>query len=135
MRVEDSLAHGVSFFLAELQRLKQVIDAADAASARPVLYLLDEILQGTNTAERQIASRRVLRHLTTTNAIGAVSSHDLTLIEGSGLEASAVPVHFSEQFSEDGDGPAMTFDYCLRPGLATTSNALKLMRLLGFPEA
>ena len=134
MRVEDSLAHGVSFFLAELQRLKQVIDAADAAADRPVLYLLDEILQGTNTAERQIASRRVLRHLTTTNAIGAVSSHDLTLIEGSGLEGNAAPVHFSEQFSEDGGAPAMTFDYRLRPGLATTSNALKLMRLLGFPE-
>ncbi len=134
MRVEDSLAHGVSFFLAELQRLKQVIDAADAATDRPVLYLLDEILQGTNTAERQIASRRVLRHLTMTNAIGAVSSHDLTLIEGSGLEANAVPVHFSEQFSEDGGAPAMTFDYRLRPGLATTSNALKLMRMLGFPE-
>jgi hypothetical protein len=134
MRVEDSLAHGVSFFLAELQRLKQVIDAADAATSHPVLYLLDEILQGTNTAERQIASRRVLHHLTTTNALGAVSSHDLTLIEGSGLEQRAVAVHFSERFSEDGDGPAMTFDYRLRPGLATSSNALKLMRMLGFPE-
>ena len=134
MRVEDSLAHGVSFFLAELQRLKQVIDAADSATERPVLYLLDEILQGTNTAERQIASRRVLHHLTTTNAIGAVSSHDLTLIEDSELEANAVAAHFSEQFSQDGDGPAMTFDYRLRPGLATSSNALKLMRMLGFPE-
>lgn len=134
MRVEDSLAHGVSFFLAELQRLKQVVDAADAATGRPVLYLLDEILQGTNTAERQIASRRVLHHLTTTNAIGAVSSHDLTLIEGSELEDRAVAVHFSEQFSEDGDRPVMTFDYRLRPGLATSSNALKLMQMLGFPE-
>lgn len=134
MRVEDSLAHGVSFFLAELQRLKQVIDAADRATARPVLYLLDEILQGTNTAERQIASRRVLHHLTTTNAIGAVSSHDLTLIEGSDLEERAVPVHFSEQFSEDGAEPTMTFDYRLRPGLATSSNALRLMQMLGFPE-
>jgi DNA mismatch repair ATPase MutS len=134
MRVEDSLAHGVSFFLAELQRLKQVVDAADASANRPVLYLLDEILQGTNTAERQIASRRVLHHLTTTNAIGAVSSHDLTLIEGSGLDDNAVPVHFSERFQEDGDRPSMTFDYRLRPGLATSSNALKLMRMLGFPE-
>ncbi len=134
MRVEDSLAHGVSFFLAELQRLKQVVDAADDAEHRPVLYLLDEILQGTNTAERQIASRRVLHHLTTTNAIGAVSSHDLTLIEGSELDDNAVAVHFSETFSEDGDRPKMTFDYHLRPGLATTSNALKLMQMLGFPE-
>jgi hypothetical protein len=134
MRVEDSLAHGVSFFLAELQRLKQVVDAADAARDRTVLYLLDEILQGTNTAERQIASRRVLHHLTETGAIGAVSSHDLTLIEGSGLEGRAVPVHFSEQFTDDGDRPAMTFDYRLRPGLATSSNALRLMEMLGFPE-
>ncbi|HEV2128636.1 MAG TPA: hypothetical protein VGR22_08470 [Thermomicrobiales bacterium] len=134
MRVEDSLAHGVSFFLAELQRLKQVIDAADSARERPVLYLLDEILQGTNTLERQIASRRVLHHLTETTAIGAVSSHDLTLIEGSGLEERAVPVHFSEQFREDSDRPQMTFDYRLRPGLATSSNALKLMQMLGFPE-
>ncbi|MBA2290324.1 MAG: hypothetical protein H0V98_08070 [Chloroflexia bacterium] len=134
MRVEDSLAHGVSFFLAELQRLKQVVDAADAATERPVLYLLDEILQGTNTAERQIASRRVLHHLTTTSAIGAVSSHDLTLIGESSLEASAAPVHFSEQFDEQEGVAGMTFDYQLRPGLATSSNALALMELLGFPE-
>lgn len=134
MRVEDSLAHGVSFFLAELQRLKQVIDAVDRTGGRPVLYLLDEILQGTNTAERQIASRRVLHHLTTTNAIGAVSSHDLTLIEGAALDDHAVPVHFSEQFTDGAGELAMTFDYRLRPGLATTSNALKLMQMLGFPE-
>ena len=134
MRVEDSLAHGVSFFLAELQRLKQVIDAADAKDGPPVLYLLDEILQGTNTAERQIASRRVLHHLTLTRAIGAVSSHDLTLIEGSDLEDAAVTAHFAEQFSEDGNQPEMTFDYRLRPGLATSTNALKLMQMLGFPE-
>lgn len=134
MRVEDSLAHGVSFFLAELQRLKQVVDAADSTKARSVLYLLDEILQGTNTAERQIASRRVLHHLTTTPAIGAVSSHDLTLIEDSELESSAVPVHFAEQFDEQDGEPAMTFDYRLREGLATSTNALALMEMLGFPH-
>ncbi len=134
MRVEDSLAHGVSFFLAELQRLKQVVDAADAVTERPVLYLLDEILQGTNTAERQIASRRVLRHLTTTSALGAVSSHDLTLIGDSSLAASAAPAHFSEQFDEREGVAGMTFDYQLRPGLATSTNALALMELLGFPE-
>lgn len=134
MRVEDSLAHGVSFFLAELQRLKKVVDAADHAAERPVLYLLDEILQGTNTTERQLASRRVLQHLVATNSIGAVSSHDLTLIEDSRLEDAAVLVHFSEQFDGDSDEAAMTFDYRLRPGLATSSNALRLMEMLGFPE-
>jgi hypothetical protein len=132
MRVEDSLARGVSFFMAELQRLKAVVDAAADATDRPVLYLLDEILQGTNTAERQIASRRVLGQLAERNAIGGVSSHDLTLIEGSGLEQKAVPVHFAETFTRGPDGPSMTFDYDLRPGLATSTNALALMELLGF---
>lgn len=134
MRVEDSLAHGVSFFLAELKRLKQVVDAADCGTDRPVLYLLDEMLQGTNTAERQIASRRVLHHLTATSAIGAVSSHDLTLIAESELGISAVTVHFSEQFDEREGVAGMTFDYRLRPGLATSSNALALMEMLGFPD-
>ena len=133
MRVEDSVARGVSFFMAELQRLKSVVDWADEASMeRPLLYLLDEILQGTNTAERQIASRRVLAQLARRPAIGAVSSHDLTLIQGSGLEAAAVPVHFAETFTRDESGPNMTFDYHLRPGLATSTNALALMELLGF---
>jgi len=136
MRVEDSLARGVSFFMAELQRLKAVVDAAQAASgtatARPVLYLLDEILQGTNTAERQVASRQVLEQLTRCHAIGGVSSHDLGLIADSALEGHAVPVHFAETFTRGPAGPDMTFDYRLRPGLATTTNALALMELLGF---
>jgi len=132
MRVEDSLARGVSFFMAELLRLKGVVDAARAATDRPVLYLLDEILQGTNTAERQIASRQVLAQLASCNAIGAVSSHDLGLLEGNALAEMAVPVHFAETFRRTAAGPDMTFDYTLRQGLATSSNALALMELLGF---
>ncbi|MBA2470609.1 MAG: hypothetical protein H0V37_14485 [Chloroflexia bacterium] len=132
MRVEDSVTQGVSFFMAELRRLKAVVDAAGEADARPVLYLLDEILQGTNTAERQIASRKVLTNLATCNAIGGVSSHDLSLIEGSELEPLAVAVHFAETFTRGPSGPEMTFDYRLRPGLATSTNALALMEMLGF---
>ncbi|HVL23759.1 MAG TPA: hypothetical protein VM450_06720 [Thermomicrobiales bacterium] len=132
MRVEDSLERGVSFFMAELQRLKRVVDGVAADSSRTALYLLDEILQGTNTGERQIASRRVLAQLTRQRAIGAISSHDLELIEGSDLEHAATPVHFAEVFTRDGDRPSMTFDYRLRPGIATSSNALTLMELLGF---
>lgn len=131
MRVEDSLEHGVSFFMAELQRLKAVLDRAQAGNDRPCLYLLDEILQGTNTAERQIASRRVLGQLTRANAIGAVSSHDLELIDASLADAAEL-VHFSEQFIDSGAKSKMTFDYRLRPGLATSSNAIRLMELLGF---
>jgi len=132
MRVEDSVARGVSFFMAELQRLKAVVDGATGAGVPPVLYLLDEILQGTNTAERQVASRAVLAQLASCNAIGGVSSHDLSLVEGSEIEPLAVAVHFAETFTRGPAGPDMTFDYRLRPGPATSTNALALMELLGF---
>lgn len=132
MRVEDSVTAGVSFFMAELQRLKGVVDAAQESRQRPVLYLLDEIMQGTNTLERQIASRAVLEQLAGTGAIGAISSHDLGLVAGSALDDRAVKAHFAEQFRNGPDGPVMTFDYTLRPGIATTTNALKLMAILGF---
>ncbi len=132
MRVEDSLAHGVSFFMAELLRLKSVIDLVQQSEDRMALYLLDEILQGTNTAERQIASRHVLQQLTGMNAIGAVSSHDLELIDDTSLEEEAISVHFAEQFTRENGKPDMTFDYHLRPGLATSSNAIRLMELIGF---
>lgn len=133
MRVEDSLERGVSFFLAEVQRLKQVFDAA--RRARPdgpmVLYLLDEILQGTNTAERQVAARRVLLHLAECHAIGAVSTHDLTLADAPELRPLIDPVHFTESVDEEGGRAAMSFDHILRPGIATSTNALRLMDLMG----
>ncbi len=132
MRVEDSLAHGVSFFMAELLRLKSVIDLIEQDDDRMALFLLDEILQGTNTAERQIASRHILQLLGGMNAIGAVSSHDLELIEGTDLEQIAIPAHFAEQFTRVNGEPDMTFDYQLRPGIATSSNAIRLMELIGF---
>lgn len=132
MRVEDSLAHGVSFFMAELLRLKSVVDEMQQSTDRIGLYLLDEILQGTNTAERQIASRHVLQQLTGMNAIGAVSSHDLELIDDTSLEEVAKPVHFAEQFTRENGETDMTFDYLLRPGLATSSNAIRLMEMIGF---
>lgn len=132
MRVEDSLEKGVSFFMAELQRLKAVVDGVAADPSRTALYLLDEILQGTNTGERQIASRMVLESLTRQRSIGAISSHDLELIVGTALEAAADQVHFAEIFTRGPNGPSMTFDYQLRQGPATSSNALALMELLGF---
>jgi ABC-type multidrug transport system fused ATPase/permease subunit len=132
MRVEDSLERGVSFFMAELERLKAVVDRVEEDAPRMALYLLDEILQGTNTGERQVASRQVLRSLSKAHAIGAISSHDLELIGGTDLDDVAVPVHFAEVFERDGDTPRMTFGYRLRPGLATSSNALALMEMLGF---
>ncbi len=131
MRIRDSLEEGISYFMAELGRLKAVCDAASEANERPVLYLLDEILQGTNTAERQIAARRILRHLLDQRAIGAVTTHDLALADAEDLKERAVLVHFRESLEAKKDGPPISFDYQLRAGLATSTNALRLMEIMG----
>lgn len=130
--VEDSLTEGVSFFMAELQRVKRIVEEADRAYAegRILLYLLDEVLRGTNSYERQVAVRRVLTHLLRRKTIGAISTHDLQLAEMEELKPALVPVHFRETLHPGGD-PPMTFDYKMRPGVATTTNALKLMELIG----
>ena len=136
IRVQDSLERGVSYFMAELQRLKQVVDAARAApaSGRTLLYLLDEILQGTNSAERTIAARRILRYLISAGAIGAVTTHDLALADTGSLARSRVDVHFTEQLRDGAGGSTMWFDYRLRPGVATSTNALKLLEMVGLPD-
>jgi predicted ATPase len=159
MRVEDSLERGISLFMAELQQLKRVVDAADSLTpaddadhggaaheesddagsdhrqpdheGRVLLYLLDEVLHGTNTAERQVAVREVLSHLLGRRAIGAISTHDLSLAEPESLASSVVAVHFQETVHPEGHEPPMTFDYRLRDGIATSTNALKLVRLVG----
>jgi MutS domain V len=146
--VEDSLAAGVSFYLAELLRIKAVVTAADDARAAgrgggeggsgggsALLYLLDEVLRGTNSAERRIAVRHVLRHLLSRGALGAISTHDLELATGEPeIAAAARPVHFRETLSGGREGPRMTFDYRLRPGVATTTNALELLRQVGLGD-
>lgn len=135
IRIQDSLERGISLFMAELQRLRAVVDAARSPNeGRRVLYLLDEMLHGTNTAERQIAARIVIGHLLHAGAIGAVTTHDLSLASTGELESAARPVHFSEQFERADGRTVMTFDYRLRPGLATSANALALLELVGLGE-
>jgi DNA mismatch repair ATPase MutS len=134
MRISDSLASGVSFFMAELKRLKEIVDLADQFSrdhSRTLLYLLDEILQGTNSTERHIAVQRVLKHLLAAEAIGAISTHDLDLANAEGIKQAMQPVHFRESFHDTPSGKEMTFDYKMRKGVATTTNALKLLELVG----
>jgi energy-coupling factor transporter ATP-binding protein EcfA2 len=135
VRITDSLEMGVSYYMAELLRLKQIVDASQTPQpdGRMICFLLDEILSGTNTAERQIAARRIVSLLIERGAIGAVSTHDLDLLVGSSLAASAQEVHLAETVYERDGQMDMTFDYTLRPGLATTTNALKLMELVGIP--
>jgi hypothetical protein len=134
VRVTDSLEQGVSFYMAELLRLKEIDTAARTAArdGQPFCYLLDEILQGTNSAERQIAARHIIAGLVDHGAIGAVTTHDLHLAESPDLASRAVAVHFTDRVEDRGGGPAMTFDYRLRPGPATSTNALRLMELVGF---
>jgi energy-coupling factor transporter ATP-binding protein EcfA2 len=138
MRTRDSLADGVSFFLAELRRLKQIVDQSRSAqqqNSRTLLYLLDEILQGTNSAERHIAVLRVIGHLVAHGSIGMVSTHDLELARSPELTTACRTVHFHETITSRADGQEqMTFDYLLRPGLAPTTNALKLLKFVGLDE-
>jgi MutS domain V len=134
MRVSDSLADGVSFFMAELKRLKQIVDVSTQASSDPArghLFLLDEILQGTNSRERQIAVAAVVEALTDAGSLGAISTHDLELAAVPELAGRCETVHFREHFTETPAGKQMQFDYVMRPGISPTTNALKLLELVG----
>ena len=130
MRVRDSLEEGVSHFYAELQKLKRVIDLArgGAPTEGAVLFLLDEILHGTNSRERILGARAIIRELVTCDAMGAVSTHDLGISSlDRELPGKVENVHFQEQVEND----KMTFDYRLRGGIVQSSNALRLMKLVG----
>ncbi|MBT8338244.1 MAG: hypothetical protein KJO11_16775 [Gemmatimonadetes bacterium] len=135
MRVQDSIEAGVSFFMAELNRLAALLRITPPAESEgpAVLYLVDEILQGTNSDERRIAGRRLIRHLLRRRAIGAVTTHDLDFHRHPEIESAAVKVHFRESVGTDED-PSLTFDYRLRSGLATTRNALALAERVGLTD-
>lgn len=97
-----------------------------------LLYLLDEILQGTNSRERQIAVAHVLRHLIDNGAIGAISTHDLELADDPVLKSLSHTVHFRETITKDStDRDVMTFDYRMREGVSPTTNALRLLEVVG----
>jgi hypothetical protein len=132
LRIRDSLEEGVSHFYAELHKLKAVLDATDERV--PVLFLLDEILHGTNSRERQIGARWIMAQLLQRGALGAVSTHDMELCRLTPELMSHVElVHLRE----DVKGQEMTFDYRLRQGPVSEGNALRLMRRIGLdvPEA
>lgn len=139
LRLTDSLAAGVSYFMAALLRLKAIVTAADEARATSgaprVLYLLDEVLQGTNSEERHVAIRHIVRHLVGTPALGAITTHDLHLVHTPEFRHHADHVHFTERIDSDEAGAArVRFDYRLQPGPAQSRNALALVRLVGLGE-
>lgn len=127
IRVQDSLTDGRSRFFAEITRLKQVVDLTRATRG-DVLFLLDEILSGTNSHDRRIGADALLRGLVAAGAIGLVTTHDLALADIVGpLAGQADNAHFEDQFVNG----TLSFDYTLKPGLVRTSNALALMRSIG----
>lgn len=126
MRVQDSLQDGISHFYAELTRLRQITDLARAE--RPLLFLFDEIMHGTNSHDRRVGSEGLLRHLVDDGAIGLVTTHDLTLAAiVDRLGSVAAHVHFSDDVR---DGK-LHFDYRRRDGVVEHSNAIELMRQVG----
>lgn len=130
IQVRDALEQGLSLFMSEVLRLKSIVDDA-GADGPMLLYLADEMLHGTNTEERRIAVVAVISHLLRAGAIGAVATHDVELSSDPALAGHARPIYFVEQFRDTARGPEMWFDYRLRPGLATSRNALKLIELVG----
>ncbi len=129
IRVDDSLDAGLSFFYAEVKRLKTILDATKERAAPPVLFLIDEIFKGTNNRERLIGSRAYITALSHGHGFGLVSTHDLELAD---LE-QAVPGLINAHFQETVSAGALEFDYRIRPGPCPTTNALRIMELEGLP--
>jgi len=126
LRAVDSLADHRSRFYAEISRLRDVMNLARAG--KPLLFLFDEVLSGTNSHDRRIGAQALLSRLVELGAIGMVTTHDLALAEiAPALNGMVRNVHF-EDYLEGGE---VRFDYHLRPGIVTRSNALDLMRAVG----
>jgi hypothetical protein len=126
LRTIDSLADHRSRFYAEISRLRDIVELA--RQGRPALFLLDELLSGTNSHDRRIGAEAVVRGLVVRGAIGMVTTHDLALAEiASQLDGRAANVHFQDHLQ----GGEIRFDYQLRPGVVERSNALELMRAVG----
>ncbi len=126
MRVSDSLMEGRSLFFSVVRRLRQVVDLTDGP--RPVLFLLDEILNGTNSNDRRRGAEAVIRSLLDRGALGLATTHDLELTRiVKSMDDRAANYHFEDQITKD----AMTFDYQLRDGVVERSNAIELMRMMG----
>jgi hypothetical protein len=126
IRVIDSLQEGSSRFYAEIRRLRALVEIA--SGKLPLLFLLDELLHGTNSHDRLIGGAAVVRGLVARNAIGLITTHDLAL---AGIADSVQPPGANVHFEDHLENGVVTFDYLLRPGVVRKSNALELMRSIG----
>ncbi|MBP8104825.1 MAG: hypothetical protein KBH05_15480 [Nitrospira sp.] len=129
IRVDDSLDGGLSFFYAEVKRLKKILDSTRDMNGPPVLWLIDEVFKGTNNRERLIGGRALIAALAGGNGFGLVTTHDLELAELERQLPTVTNVHFQETVAKG----ALHFDYRLKPGPCPTTNALRIMALEGLP--
>jgi hypothetical protein len=129
MNLSDSLSDGISFFYAEVRRLKALLDRLDAPHPIPLLFLIDEIFRGTNNRERQLGSRAYTQALAGKHGAGIISTHDLELA----TLAENIPLVSNLHFREEVVGDQMVFDYKIHPGPSPTTNALRIMALAGLP--
>jgi hypothetical protein len=126
IRVTDSLQEGSSRFYAEIRRLRRLVEIAGGTPK--LLFLLDELLHGTNSHDRRIGGEAVVRGLVARGAVGLITTHDLALAHiAEAVQPPGKNVHFEDHL-ENG---VITFDYLLRPGVVRKSNALELMRSIG----
>jgi DNA mismatch repair ATPase MutS len=125
IRIADSLQENASRFYAEILRIRQVLEMSRTG---PLLYLLDEVLAGTNSHDRRIGAEAIVRGLVERGAVGLVSTHDLALAQiAESLAPKAANVHFEDHI----EAGRVVFDYRMRAGVVTKSNALALMRSVG----
>jgi len=126
MALSDNLAAKESYFIVELKSIKRILDEADQEGK--VLCLIDEVLRGTNTVERIAASSRILEDLDRPNVLAFAATHDIELSYL--LEPGFTNWHFEESVTDE----EVTFDYKLREGRATSRNAIRLLKVMGFEE-
>ncbi len=129
INLSDSLSDGISYFYAEVRRLKGLLDALERPDPYPLFFLIDEIFRGTNNRERQQGSQAFTEALAGKRGTGLISTHDLELAR----LADAIPGVRNYHFREDVRDGRMVFDYRLRPGPSPTTNALKIMDMEGLP--
>ena len=124
LSIVDSILEGKSRFFAEVERVRQTLQTARHS---PVLFLIDELLSGTNSRDRRIAAESIVRELMAHGAIGALSTHALALTEIANIAGLAGSnVHMGARSGVD----PMDFDYLLKPGITTESNALAIFALV-----
>ena len=125
MRISDSLQQGVSHFYAEIKRIRDVVELSAHTT---LIFLFDEMLQGTNSHDRRVGAEGILRTVIANGALGMVTTHDLALTSiAQVFPERVVNVHFQEKL----ESGKLSFDYKLRPGVVSTSNGVELMRSVG----